>query len=199
MARATAPVGGRPELRLPRIRPWWDDSAWTAFASTVEERAASAALVRPVAASADTPAGRVPELTADTRPESGDGEPEREARRTGLTSMVRDLLRKEVTDLSIEISLMRHGRDQLREELRELNDRLAILGGERDGLLAAVTPLRAELAELQSKDRQLGRLESEIQALRHQKASLDREILNALRGTTESPRGLASKRRFDDS
>jgi hypothetical protein len=204
MARATAPVGRRSEIPMPRIRPWWDDCTWTAFAASVEARAAAATTVRQVATPVQRSAARIPALAPSTPPDPrGDGPcaeyGESKGQLVELTTIERDRLRTEAAELINTMSTMRHERDKLHMELRDLNSQVPILSRERDELLAAVTPLRAELADLQMKDQELRQLESEIQALRYQKCSLDREILSELRRSTDKLRTSPRKYRFDDS
>jgi hypothetical protein len=211
MARAAAPTSGRAEIRMPRIRHWWDDCTWTAFAASVEARAASASTPPQIAPRVQLPAAEVPEIALcspsnprHTGPSAAEQKLE-ERHVVFLESLLelgiekRDQLQMECDDLSDRISTMRHERDQLQTQLRDLNSQVPTLSRERDELLAAVTPLRTELADLQTKDQELGELESEIRALRDQKASLDREIVSQLRTSTEGLRTPPNEYRFHDS
>ena len=203
MVRATAPVGGRSDIRMPRIRPWWEDRTWTAFAASVEARAASAATVRQVASRIKRSAAPIPELPPSPNPGPDLDEPDGSdaactAHRGEVTARELDQIRSEATQLRGKLSAMRQERDLLHRELCDLHVEVPSLSRERDELLAAVIPLRAELADLQTKDQELTRLVSEIQALRHQKSSLDREILAELRRSTDDLRN-PPRRRFDDS
>ena len=213
MARATAPANGYPDVRMPRIRRWWDDSAWTAFAASVDERAGSSSASSTLAAGVRKgAAARIPELASSPPSNSCDQQTDPDGRvaedqaaflRQSLLEfrrMEHDELELELADLGNKLPTLRLERDQLQMELRDLNRQVPALTRERDELLAAVTPLRAEWAELQTKGRELEQIESEIQALRFQKASLDRELLSELRRSTESLKTTANKKnRFHDS
>lgn len=216
MVRPTAHASGRAEPLMPRIRHWWEDCTWTAFAASVEERAASASTGRKITTRVQRIPEQIPELA--TRPLSNprhigpfSSEREFEGQHTPFRQSLldlgirerdrlleeRDQLQMESADLSNKISTMRRERDQLQTELSDLHDQVPTLSRERDELLAIVAPLRTELVDLHLKDQELRQLESEIQALRHQKSSLDREILPQLRGSTEKT--SPNKHRFHDS
>ena len=209
MARAAAPASGRPELRMPKIRHWWDDCTWIAFAASVEERASSASTTPQITTRIQRSAAQIPELAScpPSNPlHNGPyaAEQELEQQHTFFRQSLLELgvekrgqLQMEFDDLSNKISTMRHERDQLQTEFRDLNVQVPTLSRQRDELLAAVTPLRTELADLHMKDQELRQVESEIRALRNQKSSLDREILSQLRAFSENT--SPKKYRFDDS
>lgn len=211
MARATAPANGHPDLRLPRIRRWWDDSAWTAFEASVEERAGSSSAPSTLATGVRKCAARIPELASgppstphdhQTDPDGREAQEQAAFLRQSLLEfriMEHHELELELADLGNRLPTMRYERDRLQMELRDLNRQVPALTRERDELLEAVTPLRAELAELQTRDRELKQVESEIQELRSQKASLDRELLSELRRSTENLKTTVNKNRFHDS
>jgi uncharacterized coiled-coil DUF342 family protein len=111
----------------------------------------------------------------------------------------RDRLRAELVALKNTVPKMARERDRLRTELVELSGEVPTLSRERDELLAAVTPLRAEVTELRTQRQELKALRSEIEELRHQKASLDQELLSELRRSTETLRTSPTRQRFDDS
>ena len=189
---------------MPRIRPWWDEAGWTEFAASVTERAISAVTAGQAASRLEGPVMPIPELVPSGSSKSpADGRcgeaGEFAEQATELAMRPRDQLRSEASELGDQIWRLRQQRDQLRTELEGLNDQVPDLRRERDELLAAVAPLRTELADLPVKHHELDQLESQIQALRHQKSSLDREILSDLRRSTENLRIPPNGRRFDDS
>ncbi len=211
MARVTAPVNGHSDLKMPRIRRWWDDAAWTAFAATVEERAGSSSPSPNLGSGVRRCAARIPELASRPPSISSDHRQDLEGRafeehaaflRQSLLEfrlMEHHELELELADLGNTLPTMRHERDRLQRELGDLNHQVPALARERDELLASVTPLRAELAELQGKGRELKQVEAEIRELRSQKASLDRELLSELRRSTETLETTSNKNRFHDS
>ncbi len=217
MTETSASADRYPDFHIPKILRWWDGGTWTAFAASVEARAVSARATATPAAPRSrgrvkpSPA-RIPELVRSPPPRPGphrSSSTERrelemevaQLRRTlaelGVTE--RDRLWMELADLNSQIPALRHERDQLRTELADLNDEIPTLGEERNELLAEVTPLRAELADLRSKQHELKSLKSEIHTLRHQKSSLDRELLDEIRGLAEKPASSRSRHKFHDS
>ncbi len=212
MARGTTISERHPCLQVPRTHRWWDGRTWTAFAASVEARAVAAPGPPRFAAPAGHSATAIPELAPLPDPGPGcDGRTGDDTlgladevavlRRTLVTLGVteRDRLRTELVDLKNTIPRMVRERDRLRTELVDLNGKVPTLHRERDELLAAVTPLRAELTELRTKQQELKVLRSEIEELRHQKSSLDKELLSELRRSTENLRSTPTRHRFDDS
>jgi prefoldin subunit 5 len=217
MTETAASADRYPDFHIPKILRWWDGGPWTAFAASVEARAVSArAASAPTATRTRAPVelspARIPELVRGPSPRPGRRQAApadrqkleaevAQLRRTlaelGVTE--RDRLWMELADLNSQIPAMRHERDQLQTELADLNNEIPTLGDERNGLLAEVTPLRAELVDLRSKQSELKSLKSEIRTLRHQKSSLDRELLAEIRGTSEKPANARSRYKFDDS
>ena len=111
----------------------------------------------------------------------------------------RDELLDAVTPLRAEVPSLSHERAELLDAVTPLRAEVSTLSRERDELLAAVTPLRAEVTELRTQRQELKVLRSEIEELRHQKASLDQELLSELRRSTETLRTSPTRQRFDDS
>jgi len=212
MTEAIAPAGWYPDVQIPELLRWWDGCTWTAFAASVDALAVSTPAPSQVPTRVDPPPARIPELApspeSDPCPDEGMfvGRHELEEEVAQLRQTLDELgvtepdqLWMELVDLNSQIPAMRYERDQLRIELVDLERQIPTLSDEREQLLAVITPLRAEVTDLRSKQQELTSLQSEIHELRHQKSSLDRELLSHLRESAEEVRSARTKHRFHDS
>jgi hypothetical protein len=212
MADPAAP-GWYPDLQIPKIIRWWDGNTWTALAAPVAAPTASTTISPPAPDPGKRPPARIPELVVRPTRSPCVGEEaalgvheltaERDQRRhtwseRGVTE--RDQLWMELVDLNSQIPAMRRQRDQLRTDLLELSSQIPTLSTERDDLLADVVPLRAEVTNLRLKQQELKSLKEEIDGLRRQRSSLDRDWLAEVRGPMPRFRSTRTKhQKFHDS
>ena len=212
MVQVTAPADRYPDLQIPKTLRWWDCSTWTEFAASVDARAVSTATSPPVRAHVQSSTARIPEMVSTLDPESCQqaelfiGMRQLEAEVAQLRQTLEELrltelrqLRTDLVELISQIPTMKHERNQLRTELVDLNGQITNLSRERDELLAAVAPLNAEVRELRLTQQEMTLLKAEIQALRCQKSSLDRELLAELRKSTEQFRSPPTRFKVHDS
>jgi len=214
MVQVTAPADRYPDLdlQIPKPLRWWDCSTWTEFAASVDERAVSTATSPLVRAHVQSSTARIPEMVSTLDPEPCQQEElfvgmrQLEAEVAQLRQTLEELrltelrqLRTDLVELISQIPTMKHERNQLRTELVDLNGQITNLSRERDELLAAVAPLNAEVRELRLTQQEMTLLKAEIQALRCQKSSLDRELLAELRKSTEQFRSPPTRFKVHDS
>ena len=214
MVQVTAPADRYPDLdlQIPKTLRWWDCSTWTEFAASVDERAVSTATSPPVQAHFQPSTVRIPEMVSTLDPEPCQQEElfvgmrQLEAEVAQLRQTLEELrltelrqLRTDLVELNMQIPTMKHERNQLQTEVVDLTDQITTLSRERDELIAAVTPLNAEARELQLAQQEMTLLKAEIQALRCQKSSLDRELLAELRRSTEQFRSPPTRFKVHDS
>ena len=176
MTGEVADAGWYPDPQIPNTLRWWDGRAWTANTQPIQP---AVVVPPPPPQPAAIP---VPETPSETQVVGQRVEPE-PRHRGGLFGGKRELeeevaqLRGTLTELGVT------ERDQLRSELVKLQGEIPALRNERDELLQAVGPLRAEVNDLQTKQKELTSLKSEIQTLQQQKSSLEVEVAE-LRGLT---------------
>ena len=214
MVQVTAPADRYPDLdlQIPKPLRWWDCSTWTEFAASVDERAVSTATSPLVRAHVQSSTARIPEMVSTLDPEPCQQEElfvgmrQLEAEVAQLRQTLEELrltelrqLRTDLVELISQIPTMKHERNQLRTELVDLNGQITNLSRERDELLAGVAPLNAEVRELRLTQQEMTLLKAEIQALRCQKSSLDRELLAELRKSTEQFRSPPTRFKVHDS
>jgi len=214
MVQVTAPADRYPDLdlQIPKPLRWWDCSTWTEFAASVDERAVSTATSPLVRAHVQSSTARIPEMVSTLDPEPCQQEElfvgmrQLEAEVAQLRQTLEELrltelrqLRTDLVELISQIPTMKHERNQLRTELVDLTGQITNLSRERDELLAAVAPLNAEVRELRLTQQEMTLLKAEIQALRCQKSSLDRELLAELRKSTEQFRSPPTRFKVHDS
>jgi len=207
MVQVTAPADGYLDLQIPKPLRWWDCSTWTEFEASVEARAISTATDSHVQPST----ARIPELVSHDsktchQAELFIGKRQIEAEVAQLRQTLEDLrltelrkLRMDVAELNNQLPSMKHERNQLQTELVDLTGEISNLSRERDQLLAAVIPLNAVVRDLRSKQQEVILLKAEIQALRCEKSSLDRELLVELRRSTEQFRSPPIQFKVHDS
>jgi hypothetical protein len=212
MTDVTAPPDWYPDTHIPEFLRWWEGCTWTAFEASVEALALSPSTSPPIQSRADPRPARIPDLA--TTPPAGPCRHEgivvekqeleeevAQLRQTldelGVTE--RDRLWMELVDLNSQIPTLRCERNHLRTELVELGSRVPALRRERDELLATITPLSSEVTDLRGQQQELATLRSQIQELRHQRASLDAELVAQLRESTEQPSSTRSRHKFHDS
>jgi hypothetical protein len=213
VADATAPAGWYSDFQIPNILRWWDGQTWTTHMAPVKTPVATPPATPRMPTRVKPSPAQIPELVTRFAPESrsGDRGQDDELRLDeDLACLLRtfaepdtagrDELRGEFVELKGQLPPLRRERDDLRVELAELQNQRSPLRRERDELVAAVTPLKAEVAELRSKRQEGKTLRSELEVLQNQKSSLDRKLADLRRPMAETNRGTRIKgQRFHDS
>lgn len=186
MTQAPASADSCPDPQISSTPGWPDGHAGAATAEQFEALLASAPTTSASPLRVRRPPLPVPELASDSVPEPHRrggrlvGRREFEHRiallRQTLAEQIiqRDRLRLELSDLNRQVPVLITNRDELQMELHDLHSEILASTDERDELIAAVGSLKANVADLRSKQQELSCLNSKLEVRQYPKPSTER-------------------------